>query len=410
MGENLRNYKILYISHDGLLDPLGKSQIIPYLKGLSEKGAKFVVLSFERKSSMRNRNDIKKLKSQLAYFGITWKWLYYHKSPRLVATSFDIFCGWLYSLWLMKRYRIKIVHVRSYVAAFIAFGLKKICRLKFIFDMRGFWPEERIEAGIWKKGGLLYRISKYFEKIFLHSADSIVSLTQVARNEIKEFSFLKNKILDITCIPTCVDLEIFRFNHKVKDLEMKRSLEGKFVFIYSGSLSTWYMPQQLLAFFAVATTSIPQAHLLVLTKEEELFMKILKNSNLCEDRISVLSVNYELLPNYLSLGKAGLAFYKPGYSRKGCCPTKLGEYLACGLPVIINTGIGDAEQILKKERTGIIIKEFSEAEHKRANQELKELLLDNQLSTRCRNVAEKYFGLDEGIRRYYAIYQRLLDQ
>ena len=42
---------ILYITYDGLTDPLGGSQIIPYLKGISSHQKNIVVLSFEKSES-----------------------------------------------------------------------------------------------------------------------------------------------------------------------------------------------------------------------------------------------------------------------------------------------------------------------------------------------------------------------
>jgi hypothetical protein len=44
----LSNRRVLYISYNGMLDPLGQSQVIPYLKELSRAGVQFTLLSFER--------------------------------------------------------------------------------------------------------------------------------------------------------------------------------------------------------------------------------------------------------------------------------------------------------------------------------------------------------------------------
>ena len=41
--------RILYITFDGITDPLGRSQILPYLAGLSKMGHTIHILSQEKK-------------------------------------------------------------------------------------------------------------------------------------------------------------------------------------------------------------------------------------------------------------------------------------------------------------------------------------------------------------------------
>lgn len=406
-AEQSRSYAVLYISYDGLLDPLGQSQIIPYLKGLSKKGIKYIVLSFEKKVNLSRGDDIRLLEREFASFGIIWKRLRYHKRLSALATFFDILYGFLVSSRLITTYRIKIVHARSYVAGLMAIILRRIYRMQLIFDMRGFWVDERIEGNIWKSGSCLYRILKYLERIFFLNSDEIISLTRAGKEEIEAFPYLNNCKTNITVIPTCVDLERFRMNGEA-DTKVVNP-ENKFVLIYTGSISTWFLPEEMLNFFKVVKRDIQKAYFLVLTQEKDVFEDILKSRKLDHSFVSVLSANYESVAKYLLLGKVGLAFYKPGYSRKGCCPTKVGEYLASGLPVIINAGIGDTDEIIKRERVGIVIEEFSESEYERVSYQLKRILLkEDNLRQRCRSVAEKYFSLNGGVEKYWQVYQKLL--
>ena len=156
-----KQYDLLYITYDGLLDPLGNSQITPYLKGISKKGIKSIILSFEKADSLRMSSDISKIAHELKDHGIEWRRLKYHKRPVVLASLFDILHGLFVSARLAAKHKIKIVHARSYVVALIALVLKRIYKMKFVFDMRGFWVDERTEADIWKKGGLLSKIARY---------------------------------------------------------------------------------------------------------------------------------------------------------------------------------------------------------------------------------------------------------
>jgi hypothetical protein len=66
---------ILYISYDGMTDPLGESQVIPYLEGLSKLGHRIYILSFEKKNRfILHSNRIKnKLQDSLFIAPPIWK-------------------------------------------------------------------------------------------------------------------------------------------------------------------------------------------------------------------------------------------------------------------------------------------------------------------------------------------------
>lgn len=393
---------MLYISYDGLLEPLGSSQIIPYLKGLSNKGVKYSILSYEKQADLSKYNDVIKLEKELASHGIEWKRLRYHKSPPVISTFFDVVYGCFVSFWLVKKNGIKIIHARSYVASLIALILKKVCKVKFIFDIRGFWADERVEGGIWKKESLLYRTAKYFERKFIWNSDSIISLTNAGKTELENLPSSNKGIININVIPTCVDLKKFKLK---EEIPTNKNIEEKFTLIYTGSVSTWYMPYEMFEFFEILQKVINNSYFLILTKENKFLKTILQKSG---NNISIFNAGHNMIPQYLHAADTGLAFYKPGFSRKACCPTKFGEYLACSLPVIINSGIGDCDDIILKERVGVVINEFSSKEYERAVKELKVLLSEGDvLRKRCRAVAEKYFSLEMGVERYWEIYKKL---
>ncbi len=381
--------KILYITYDGLNDTLGRSQVLPYLNRLNGSGVEYTVLSFEKRLP---------LPEGICARGINLVTLKYHKRPAILSTAYDILVGLTKGLLIVKKDKIGIAHARGYVPAIIALMLKRFLKIKFVFDMRGFWANERAEAGLWKKNGLIYKIAKRFEKTFFMEADHIVSLTESGKREIEGLEYMRSRRLGITVIPTCVDLDKFKPN--------KSREEGRISFIYVGSLSTWYMPSEMVDFVKVARTIDPRWQLTFLTREKAYAQMLLKNRD--ADFVKVASSTYEEVPRYLASCNVGLAFYKTGYSRKGCCPTKLGEYLACGLPIVINSGIGDSDRIIEGERVGVVISGFSEGEYKAAIQKLNALLSEGEaLALRCRRAAEKYLSLEEGVKRFYNVYEGL---
>src|ERR1051326_4740143 len=189
--------KVLYITYDGICDPLGRSQILPYLEGLACFGHRVHIVSLEKKERLL-KNE-KYLAKQLAEKNILWsKTIYSHSVPlfsqrnnlkRLKKLACEAF----------SKENFSIVHCRSYLASLCGLELKKKYACKFIFDMRGFWADERVEGNIWNKKNPLYaRLYRYFknkEKKFLKKADHIVTLTEAGKKEIlswQGFSSLQN--------------------------------------------------------------------------------------------------------------------------------------------------------------------------------------------------------------------------
>src|SRR6266403_2927119 len=123
----LEGRRVLYISYTGMLDPLGQSQVLPYLRELAKRGIRFTLISFERPATLTDvgLEKCEALRQQLAADNITWHRLRYHQKPSLPATAYDVFAGVRYGTKLAKRNRIEMVHARSQIPAAIALALKK---------------------------------------------------------------------------------------------------------------------------------------------------------------------------------------------------------------------------------------------------------------------------------------------
>src|SRR5436190_4056808 len=157
--------KVLFISYNGMLDPLGQSQVIPYLKELSRLGAQFTLLSFEREHAFtaEGQKCCESLRAELARSEIEWHWLRYHKRPSIPATAFDVAAGVRLAGRLIRHNRIELVHARSHIPAMIALRLKQRLGVRMIFDFRGLMAEEYIDSGHWNANGAAARLTKNME-------------------------------------------------------------------------------------------------------------------------------------------------------------------------------------------------------------------------------------------------------
>ena len=391
---------VLYVSYDGMLEPLGQSQVLAYLELLAADHRIFLV-SFEKARDWNDAPRRARIQSRLDAAGIEWHPRRYHKAPTAIATTWDICTGIVIGIWLVLKYRLNIVHARSYVPAVMALAVKRVTRARFLFDMRGFWADERVDGGIWLQDGWLFRLAKWFERRFLLATDHVVSLTDAAAREIESFSYLATCRPPITVIPTCADLARFR-PAKV------RNRQDGFVLGYVGAAGTWYLFNVVADTFAQLLVIRPEAFLLVINRNEhEQIRTILRAAGIPEQSFAIKSVDHGDVHNELQQMDAGVFFYKPSYSRIACAPTKLGELLGCGCPCLSNRGVGDMAEILEGAAVGIAVESFGQEALKAGLQGLLELLESHGIRQRCRDVAEQYFSLDAGVQRYAQIYQSL---
>ncbi|HVE59277.1 MAG TPA: glycosyltransferase, partial [Pyrinomonadaceae bacterium] len=118
------------------------------------------------------------------------------------------------------------------------------------------------------------------------------------------------------------------------------------------------------------------------------------------------------IPQYLSAADAAVSFIKPCYSKQASSPTKNAEYLACGLPLVVNGGVGDTTELTEADEVGVVIESFSAEGYQNALLKLNKLLEDKAaLAGKCRESARKRFDLfNVGGERYRRLYRNLLQR
>ena len=305
----LEGRRVLFISYNGMLEPLGQTQVLPYLRALAKRGVKFTLLSFEKPAAFtpEGERECAALKQELSEHGIEWHWLPYHQRPSLPATIFDVRAGLRYGSRLVQRNKIQLVHARSYIPATIALALKRKFGIKMIFDVRGLMAEEYVDAEHWPKGGLRYRITKATERRILAATDAVVTLTERIWPIIKEWEGLKGRNVHHEVIPCCVDLARFKFDEQERArLRTELKLDDRLTLVYSGSLDGWYLTEQMADFFASVVRKRDDAHVLWLTKgSHERVRQLMASRGISEDRFSIRAVAPSEMPSNLAAGDVG---------------------------------------------------------------------------------------------------------
>jgi len=408
------NKTFLFVSIDGMTDPLGQSQVLPYLIGLAKKGNRIGIISCEKKENWDLQHDT--IQSIVSDAGISWDYCFYNTGKPFISQIQNYLA--LKKIVISKivyneTHSNVVLHCRSYLAGLIGLYCKNKFNTGFIFDMRGFWADERTEGGIWKKTNpisfYLYTYFKRKEKKMLSHADAIVTLTNKAKSIILDWDF-KIDTSKITVIPCCADLKHFSNDTiEIEKLELLKykypQLKNKFVLSYVGSLGTWYMSDEMLAFFKLLTQNSEAVFLIITKDDKKLIYEAAHKHKVNLNQLVIISSTRAEMPYYIVLSTASLFFIKPTFSKSASSPTKMGELLSMGIPIVTNAGVGDVDSIIKETNCGIIISEFNNENYNNAITDLLKncnLYKENTIQT-----ANTYFSLKDGVEKYAAIYNSL---
>lgn len=409
-----RKKKILFISYDGLTDPLGQSQIIPYLAGLTKYNYEFTILSCDKsKAYKKNKEYVEKL---IAPYSVKWVSIPYHKNPPVLSSIFDFYQLKRKVKALHKKEKFDMVHTRPGVPTLVALWLKKKYGIKFLNDVRGFWADERVDGGMWNlKNPLFKKIYSFFkehEYECLELGDYTTCLTYHAKNEMHTWKNISNQPIPIEVIPCSVDIELFNpenINSAVRE-EYKAELGIKdedFIVSYLGSIGGWYLTDEMMQFCKTLLTKIPKTKFLFISPHRhEIIIDAAKKYNIPADRIIVKKGMRHEVPVLLSLSHYSLFFIKPCYSKISSSPTKHAEIMAMGIPIITNAGVGDVEEITCKYNAGIVLRSLNAEEYEKAA----------TLVARGKNFnkeeiiagAKEYYDLETAIQKYLSVYKKIL--
>lgn len=395
-----------------MTDPLGQSQVLPYITELAKQGYQFTILSFEKKKKYyKEKGIIEKIAKE---HSINWVPLFFTSRPPVLAKIYDRWKLLRKALQLHRKEKFDMVHCRSYIASEAGLKLKQKTGIKFLFDMRGFWADERVDNGQWNLKKTFYRkLYQHYkrkEREFLLSSDGIVSLTKAGKNHL--LSLPEYKKLSIDVIPCCADLNHFDYNKTDERLrnQLKNELgisSGQKVITYSGSIGGWYMTAEMFDFYKLLLIKHPGFVMLILTKDDR--DKVINEAiaaGIPGDKIFVRYALREQMPGFLSLSDCSIFFIRPTFSKTASSPTKHAELMGMGIPVICND-IGDTGTIINATGTGAIIHSFEESSYRLVIDKLSELFALPK--SMIRQKAFEYFDLKTGASAYEKLYKRILN-
>lgn len=404
--------KVAYVTWlESLNSPILKGQVIEVLKRITKMSPenKIYLFSFQpiyiillhyqeihkvRKDLMSNKINLILIPSltipKLNWFNAKW-----YIIPLIFLQSFPP----LLVLTFIKK--IDILHCRSYPIMLAAIMVKKIKKeLKIIFDPRSPFPEENITANQWTERSFTYKLWKKLEKLYLNESDITIAITNTYIEHFAKISPSSR----FAVIPNNVDMTRFIPNKEFREyLRLKMGIsDDEIIFTYSGSLGNHWNNPKVYAKFVIALRKLNIKHrFLFITQQISKLKRVFDRYGIGPNEYFTISADIEDVPKYLSIADFGLNLMGKEDIRMSI---KTVEYLAMGLPIIINLNVLGAKETIEQYGVGLVLEDLENIDFLKI-----ENLIENKekLSLKCRNIAYRKFSTEKIAEQYLNTYKKI---
>ena len=370
-------FDITYLSVDSVQEGVGSSQITPLVLGLAHKGKKVCLITFEKTAP---NTDLVNLFSEA---GVTWIAKDFGKNGAIAG---------LKRLNSLRRTipNSLILHGRSDIAT--AAAIWSGVNAPVLWDVRSLWSDQRLLIGTSGWNIVTAKGARLLENLCARKATAMTTLTAAVVPILQQRHKRIPEIRDV--IPTCVQTEKF--------LPMPMP-QGQVACLLSGTFNNYYDIDRTKQVLDSLRKSIDLKVIWARAGESPT-----KTLGVGEDLI--IGANHSQMPQLVKESHFGMAICKEDNldSLAAAVPTKIGEFLASGRPVIVSKGIGDLDQMLEAGRAGIVIghdQDLSEIA-----EQIKTLINDSETPQRCRELAMQHFDMEKSVARYLDIYDRMQQQ
>ena len=365
--------------------------MLKYISKLRDAGVIFHLITFEQQQYALSAPETISEKEKLAKLGIKW-YPRQFKTGRFLLLKKGL--NFLSAFWLILR--LKVRHRPKLILAFanVAASMAYICSvtLRIPLCIFSFEPHSDFlaELGQWKKSGWKYRIMNALEWRAGKRAAYVLTGTRYMVERLKELG-AHGQILRQ---PTGIDEEQFQFSESSrKTIREKLQIGDRPVLIYTGKFGDLYIKEEMAVLCGTLLQCQSNFFFVFLTghPEEEL-LGWMKKYGVDSEHVYIGRVPYEEVPAWLSAADVGVVGIAGFPSRKYCSPTKVGEYLLCGLPYIVQENTSEDDVVAKQWNVGAVIRSFAANDVSEAWPTLNKLLAEDKMVVRkrCRNAGIEY--------------------
>jgi glycosyltransferase involved in cell wall biosynthesis len=369
------NPRVTYLTVDSLAEGVGSSQVLPYVEGLARRGTPITLHSFERGS------PAPEAASRLREAGVDWRVHRFGREGHVGGTV-----RMLRGAWAVRH--AGLVHARGDLPG-LAASLRR--SRPFVWDMRGFWVDERIETGSIRRGSIVERLLRRSERRLARRSARVITLSRAAMSELRR-RYDDDVAGKVTVIPTCVDLGRFQMSPLPPDPT---------VVMLAGTLNVRYDVPLMVRFVERLRADRDVVFDVVTPAETPWAVELARAGAVMS------SARPPEMPTILQRATVCLSVVQPFPGTETAqVPTKIAEALACGRPIVVNQGLGDLDEILAEFDCGVVLG-ASPAELDDAAARLDALLADPDTPARCRRAAETEFDLVSAIGHLEHLYRSM---
>jgi glycosyltransferase involved in cell wall biosynthesis len=312
---------------------------------------------------------------------------------------------------IVKENNLHILHAEALYCTRIGLLLKQqIPGLRVIFDCHGTSPEEERMGGA--HPARVKAMQEWEYRALTESDLNIFVSEAMLRFYLKEYEL---RSLPHIAVPCCVAEERF----PATDVPSPVPVPGnRLVFAYAGTMAAWQCGDEMIRLFAQLQEKAEDALLLLLAPQGD-HKKV--RDNMVKYRISEAKVLLADLPHdqvapALQRAHAGLLLRRTTPVNQVASPTKFGEYLAAGIPVILTEGIGDFSEMSTSQRLGLVLNskfldldEIPAVEIERIIEFARDSMRERQqMSGRCRRAAVEHLHWDRATNRLFDAYAGMM--
>ena len=370
------SFDLTYVTIDSLSEGVGSSQITPLISRLSKSGLKINLISYEKS------NPSSELVGYFESIGVKWNFRNFGSNGLI---------GGVERLNNLRQEipKTNLVHARSDIPTVSAIASHQA---PVLWDVRSLWADQKVMIQESFVNKTLYGIYRGLEGIAASRSVGMSTLTSAVVPILEQ----RHKRLPLlrTVVPTAVDLDYFKLN-PIMPSKVSALFSGTYNEYYDLDLSRLFMEEF-------------RKHIVVKTHWARPIESNKSQIGVGESKVFLSSQTgmATLIPNY-SFG-VSVCKLDAGPSLSAAMPTKIGEFLACGRPVVVNKGLGDMDQFFEEFNVGVTL-DGTSTNLVESSTKLAGLLSDSETPHRCRALAEKYFSMDVGASKYLNLYSQILN-
>lgn len=404
---------ILIFAYYGFKDPVFQSAVLPYFLNFPNKNHfRFILLTFEHEKFVLTPLEKEQITTELASNNIEWiqnKWRSGKFKP--IKKLYDLITGVFKTVGLVKKYQVTCVYSEGFPGAVIAHYVARLTGRPHIVHTFEPHTDYMIEGGTWKKTSWEAILLRKFETLVAKKAAVLMTATQAMID-----IWQKKTKAQFYRVPSCVDIKHFQFNQEERNALRKKYniLENEVVFVYLGKFGGMYVEKELLDFFKEVNLSKENSsyafRLMILTPDKkEKIEALIRQSGMEMKQFIIESLTREQVPSYLSAADIAFSGVRQYPSKRFCSPIKHGEYLACGLPVIVPDGVSDDYLLVRKIEIGWCLPAFTkEAYTETVKKIFVEWCWEKQVGYRQRT--REFVKRDRNVEEYQPLYAKIFSE